>query len=229
MQSSLADRVKRLGSILKIEIKNKEIFLEAMTHSSYFQEKKTSWNSNERLEFLGDSVLGFIISQMLFERLPQSSEGNLSVIKSELVSARNLAEIAINLSLCDFLFLSNGEELSGARSRVSTLADLYEALIGAVLLDSGYESVKELVKSHFKDLFSRLDTIDKNPKTRLQEKVQEKYKILPEYICYETVSSDDRPEFMCEVKVKGEVMGRGSAGTKKEAEILAASEALLSS
>ncbi|MFN3966231.1 MAG: ribonuclease III [Endomicrobiia bacterium] len=211
-----------LESILGIKFTNKHLLEEAITHKSYAIEKnKPYWN--ERLEFLGDSVLSCVVADYLYSKFPDSPEGHLSRIKSQLVSRQMLVKLAKELNLGKFILLSKGEESTGGRTRESNLANAVEAIIGAIYLDKGFEMAKKFILKHIP---SKQFSLETDYKSKLQEISQAKYKILPVY----RVVSENGPEhdknFIVEVKIKNKILGIGKGKSKKEAEQQAAKEAI---
>jgi ribonuclease-3 len=202
---------------------------EALTHKSYSHEnQKEAPLYNERLEFLGDAVLGLIISEYLFTSFSDFSEADLSRIKSYVVQESTLAEIAESLNIGAHLLLGKGEEISGGRSKPSLLANVFESVLAAVYLDSGMKQAKEFVLRPLEPKINEL--VDKSIvvdfKTRLQELTQARFGILPEYI----INSEEGPEhdksFNISVKINDDLLGTGRGKTKKAAEQMAAEESL---
>jgi len=201
----------------------------AFSHRSFSNESKESIENNEKLEFLGDSVLGLVVSEYLYKNLPGKNEGDLARIKSFVVSEDSLAGIAKILKIDNFILIGKGEEYSGGRSKKAILADCTEAVIGAYFLDSGFKSsqvfiLKYLVPEITKVLENRHK---KDYKTLLQEYVQKKYKNYPKYSLIKKVGPDHDRTFWIEVKVDGTLYGPGIGKNKKEAEQKAASLAYL--
>ena len=205
---------------------------EALTHKSYVNEQKAAaWLHNERLEFLGDAVLSLIVSERLAALLPQSSEGTLSKLKARLVSETVLAGVARRLELGYCLRLGRGEELSKGREKESLLADALEAVIAAVHLDGGLDAVRQVVARLFAEEFARVATQQHRPgaedyKTQFQEWCQKRYDSLPRYTIVRESGPDHDKLFEVELTVKGKMLGRGTGCSKKEAEQLAAKQAL---
>lgn len=200
----------------------------ALTHPSVAYEQGAFVQHNQRLEFLGDAVLSVILTRELFEKFPDVEEGPLTKARAQMVNRRTLAGQAKRLGLGEQLFLSRGEELNEGRSRPSTLADAYEALIGAIFLDGGFEAAREFVLRNFREAFGELVIIPNidNPKGELQEILQARSTEAPRY---ETVSSsgpDHDREFEVRVEHDGVELGRGRGKSKKEAESAAALAAL---
>ncbi|WP_439651317.1 ribonuclease III [Microbulbifer guangxiensis] len=193
----------------------------ALTHRS------AGSRNNERLEFLGDSILGFTIGAALFDKFPQGREGQLSRLRAQLVSGETLAKLAREMDLGDCLRLGEGEMKSGGFRRASILADAVEALIGAIYLDAGLEAARERVLAWFA---SRLENLSletaKDPKTRLQEWLQARQRPLPEYTVVDVSGAEHAQRFVVECRVKGlNAPVRGEASSRRSAEKLAATEA----
>jgi len=220
-------KVDRLQAALDLRFQDPTLLALAMTHSSSNAAGEGSGN-NERLEFLGDAVLDLAVSQELFRLYPEMPEGVLSRLRSSLVNEKHLALVATELRLGDYLLLGKGEECSGGRQKKSILASAYEALIGAVFLDRGYEAVCRVVFVHFKQwLASALDERGRaDSKSQLQEKLQGEFGEAPTYILIEEHGPDHSKEFTVEVSFRGRTLGRGMAGSKKSAEKKAARKAL---
>lgn len=206
---------------------NKELLDQALTHRSWVNENRNVRNHNERLEFLGDAVLEFIVSKELFKKFPEKEEGYLTALRANLVNTANLARVAKNLGLGEKIYLSHGEEESGGRKNPSLLADTLEAVIGALFLDSGIEATNRFIK---KMLLSEVAEKIKRPlkdfKSRLQEHVQAKGLPTPKYQVVEEVGPDHAKEFVVKVKVDGKSLGVGRGKSKNEASQKAAEAAL---
>jgi len=220
-QSSLAYRFQRLA-----------LLQEALTHKSYVNEQKTSAGShNERLEFLGDAALSLIISERLIALLPDSSEGTLSKFKARLVSEPVLAGVARRVNLGSCLLIGRGEERSNGRDKDSLLADALEAVIAAVYLDGGLNAAREVVVRLFEEELAQVASQQHRPgaddyKTQLQEWCQKRFDSLPYYAMVRESGPDHDKLFEVDVSIKGERLGRGAGHSKKEAEQLAAKQAL---
>lgn len=206
---------------------DKSLLREALTHSSYFHENKNVKFYNERIEFLGDAILGLIVSDYLFKNYPLIDEGELSKMKASLVCEGSLAKGANSIKLGKFLLLGKGEELNGGRFRESILADACEAVIGAIYLDSNLDTVKSFVcRFIIQNSLDYMEHGGNDYKTLLQESIQ-KFSTMPiEY----RILSEDGPEhskiFLASVSHDGKVMGKGEGKTKKEAEQKAAFNAI---
>ncbi len=199
----------------------------ALTHKSYANENRVPYH-NERMEFLGDSVLNLIVSEYLMKVRPDSTEGDLSRLRASVVSEPALASVARALSLGDQLLLGKGEEQTGGRDKDSLLADSLEALIASLYLDQGMDAARTFVLRFFDDLIKRtcVERVTLDYKTELQELCQRLLKLLPEYHVVSETGPDHRKQFEVEVWVKGAPAGRGAGRSKKEAEQHAAKEAL---
>jgi ribonuclease-3 len=214
---------------LQYIFKKEELLIEALTHKSYYHEnKEKAFLYNERLEFLGDSVISLIIVEYLFLLQQKYAESVLAKIKSFLVSESVLADIASSISLGKYLLLGKGEETTGGRDKQSILSDALEAIMGAVYLDSGYEKTRKVLLSLFKE---KLENVIKSGdfydyKTELQEKSQFLYGILPEYRVIKQQGEEHKRIFTVAVFINGEKLGVASGKRKKEAETLAAQKAL---
>ena len=221
----LTDFEERIG----YHFQRRELLTRALTHKSYSHEAKTdSVRDNETFEFLGDSVLGFVIGDLLFHRFPTVDEGALSKIKAFLVSATSLASKAREYGMGEVIYLGVGEEKSGGRKKDSLLANLFEAVIAAIYLDGGIQPARALIERSFRDDIERVDSDDllfHDYKTALQELAQGKGLPLPEYNVVDEVGPDHDKRFVVEVKV-GSLLTRGEGSSKKEAQQQAAKHAL---
>lgn len=208
---------------------NKNLLYEAFTHRSYSNENiDFVGKNNERLEFLGDSVMDLITSEYLYSIYPEDKEGELSKFKSQIISEAVFASIARDLNLGDYLFLSKGEIQSGGRNRNSLLGDVFEAFMGAIFVDSNYEKTKEIALKLLIPKIKKIETIDGvyDYKTNLQELTQLKYKVIPLYEIVNESGPDHDKNFEAIVKVGDVIFGRGYAKSKKNAEKKAAYEAI---
>lgn len=229
MPASSLKNLQELENSLGYSFKNRNLLIEALTHKSFHNERpEESPFYNERLEFLGDAVLGLIISEYLFKRFPEEDESRLASLKAYLVKESVLFEIASGLCLGDYLFLGKGEEHTGGRQKVSILADCLEALIGAVFLDSGLDEAKDLVSRLFKKKFEEISSVDLilDPKSELQKISIERYGKLPEYKTIAEHGAEHKKVFTVNVYINGIFFGTGSGKSKKEAQIEAARLAL---
>lgn len=220
--------ISKLEKVIHHHFKKKHFAHEALCHKSFVYDGKTSeLKHNERMEFLGDAILGMIITDILFRRLTDYQEGELSVIKSTLIRRETLAMLAHHLNLGEFLFLSKGEEASGGRMRDSILANAFESLIGAIYLDSGIRSVKRFISTQFKELLSKIphEVHMKEYKNLFQEMAHIKYKTNPLYQITSETGPDHKKIFEATVSINNEVFGHGTGSSKKEAEKNAAEAA----
>ena len=198
---------------------------QAFVHSSYLNENSDfPLPSNERLEFLGDAVLGFIVAESLHMEFPELPEGHLTMIRAFLVCRESLNEVASSLKLGDWLLLGRGEEATGGRMRQSNLANAMEALIGAIYLDQGLDVAKEFVLRQLKPLLerTRAGAISPNYKALLQESLQKQTQLTPNYRVAEVSGPDHDPQFSVEVVIEGDVVARGTGQSRKAAEVEAA-------
>jgi ribonuclease-3 len=225
MEADLSLLEKRIS----ISFKNEKMLRTAFTHRSYLNEHPAEkLENNERLEFLGDSVLGLIVSRHLFESYPNSSEGELTNYRSSLVNAKTLAKAASSLGLGEFLYLSRGEEATGGRERQYLLANTFEALIGAIFVDLGFEKATQFVERFLlPDLAEIIEKkLYKDFKSVLQEKAQEKYSITPNYKIIEETGPDHSKTFKTAVFLGSKRLAEGVGNSKQLAEQEAARRAL---
>ena len=210
------------------KFKDKKLLKKAFIHRSYLNESKETVESNERLEFLGDAVLELIISEHIFEKFTSFPEGKLTLIRSSIVRTETLARSAKSLGLGKRLFLSRGEEENNGRENLSILANTYEAFLGALYLDQGWDTAKEFVH---KTLVPYIPEILENKsyrdaKSHLQELVQEREKVTPTYRVLGEEGPDHNKTFTVGVFVGNNQIGKGIGKSKQEAEGKAAEEAL---
>ncbi len=213
--------------IIGITFQNKDLIYEALSHSSYANEKKKQRRSNERLEFLGDSVLSIVVSQYLFENYPDLPEGELTKIRAALVCEKSLHGFARQISLGEFLLLGKGEANTGGRQRPSILADAFEAVIAAIYLDAGLETARAYILRFIpQNLPENRSMLFGDYKTALQEVIQKNPEEKVEYLLIHESGPDHSKTFTVEVCLNSNVIGRGTGKSKKEAEQMAAKEAL---
>ncbi len=213
-------------NLIKYKFKNREHLLEALTHSSYANENRNERECNERLEFLGDSVVSIISSKLLFERFPETPEGELSKIRSGLVCTASLSSFADKISLGNYLYLGKGEEHSGGRQRKSILENAFEAVCGAIYLDGGLDSAERFVLPFLTDALDNHHISFKDYKTLLQEVVQQNHDETLNYVIVGESGPDHDKRFEVEVHLNSNVIARGIGRSKKQAEQEAAREAL---
>jgi ribonuclease-3 len=202
---------------------------QALTHSSYINENPTSaLDCNERLEFLGDAVLGQVISEKLYRDLPQADEGEMTTLRAALVKRDTLARLATAISLGDYLYLGKGEEASGGRSKKANLASALEALIAAVFLDQSTATTRDFILRLFQEELARVLSQGGivNHKSQLQELLQSRGQPPPIYNVVEVSGPDHERRFSIEVRAGNTVLGRGTGKSKKLAEAAAARSAL---
>ena len=221
-------RLKELELKLGIEFKDKELLNRAFIHSSYVNESMEEFEDNEKLELLGDSVYGFIVVDYLYRTLMDKDEGELSRIKSAVVSDDNLYKIATDLGFRDYLLLGRGESLAYGRYIKKSLSDSFEALIGAYYLDRGLEAVRELVLSVIKGYveIGVKDRYLEDYKTKLQHILQKKYKICPIYKTLMEEGPDHRKVFLIQALANDHILGTGTGASKKLAQQSAAQSAI---
>lgn len=200
----------------------------ALTHPSVVHESAGGLRHNQRLEFLGDSVLGLVLTQELYGKFPSLDEGPLTKARAQMVNRRTLADQARRLRLGELLVLSHGEESSGGRERQSSLADTFEAMLGAIFLDGDFAAARDVTLRCFRDAFGELDVIPnlENPKGELQEILQEELAEPPRYELTSVSGPDHDRIFECAVFHSGLELGRGKGKSKKAAESEAALTAL---
>jgi len=209
---------QKLAKILNYQFENQDLLQEALTHRS-----KNSKNNNERLEFLGDSILGFVIAAELFVLFPSATEGELSRCRARLVKGETLAELARKLNIGEYLILGPGEMKSGGYRRDSTLADALEAIIGAIYIDSDLQSATRFVLHIYEKLLKTISNDDskKDPKTMLQEFLQSRQLPLPVYTIISTEGNLHEQIFTVECAVDAlgnKLLGKGSSRRKAEQE-----------
>jgi ribonuclease-3 len=220
--------IQRLYEDLQYTFKDPELVARAFRHSSYVNEQKApDLEDNERLEFLGDSVLDLAISHILMDVYKKASEGDLSKFRAIVVNEKGLYQVAMDLKLGEFLLLGKGEELTKGRSKPSILADTMESLLGALYLDAGFDRTKEIIYRLFLPLIEELESEDMNYdyKSLFQEYTQEAYRSLPEYMIVEETGLAHDKVFKVALLLNGKVISEGKGKSKKEAEQRAAREA----
>jgi len=218
---------EKLADKLGIKLVNKELLHQALVHRSYLNENGAEKESNERLEFLGDAVLEFLVSRRLFTEFSSFPEGILTNLRARLVNTQALAELAGKLNLGEALYLSKGEDLGGGRKNNSLLADTFEAVLGAVYVDKGVDACEKILENM---MFPQLKKVDlenlKDAKSRLQEIVQAKNLPTPIYNLVRSEGPDHAKRFWVEVKTGEQILGRGEGESKQIAEQKAAEIAM---
>ena len=213
---------KKLG----YKFKDESLLRIALTHSSYANEQKKSGAvSNERLEFLGDSILGMTVADLIYKGNPKMPEGQMTRLRAELVCEKSLAAFAVSFGLGPCLLLGHGEEKGGGRERPSILADAVEAVLAAIYLDGGFKPVTKLIKEHLAPRAGELQLENFDYKTALQEIIQEKEGQSLHYQIIDESGPDHLKTFTVEVLINGVISGRGTGRSKKEAEQSAAKDA----
>jgi len=217
-----------LQQVIGINFRDPSLLEQALAHSSYINENPDfPLPDNERLEFLGDALLSLVVAEKLYQEFPHLAEGELTEIRTSLVRQETLAQLASALELGGYLRLGKGEESTGGRQRATNLANAFEALIGAILLDQGATAAKEFILSQMGNQLDEVKTrgIGRNYKALLQELTQAKHKQLPVYRVVQASGPDHDKDFIVEVALGDVVLGRGSGKTKRAAEMEAARSA----
>ncbi|MBI4744519.1 MAG: ribonuclease III [Actinobacteria bacterium] len=213
---------------LGLTFRDKNLLKIALTHRSFsLVSGERIFEVNERLEFLGDAILSFVITDFIFNQFPQFSEGDLAKLRASLVNSNVLADIGSKISLGECILLGKGTELTGGRERTSILADCFEAIIGAIYIDQGIEVVRQFIIDKFRDIIlaSAENNILADFKTNLQELTAQKFGLLPEYKIVSEEGPVHEKIFNVEVLIDKKVYGRGKGKSKKKAEQAAAEEA----
>jgi ribonuclease-3 len=223
-----APDLNSLQTEIQYQFRDPSLLSLALTHPSVAHEQGRQVRHNQRLEFLGDAVLGVVLTQELYDKFPNVSEGPLTKARAQMINRNTLAKQARQLKLQDYLILSRGEEANLGRSRTSALADALEAVIGAVFLDGGFEEARGFVLRSFHRAFGELTAIPtlENPKGELQELLQATSVEAPHYRMVHVSGPDHDRDFECVVTHGGVELGRGFGKSKKAAESQAAIAAL---
>lgn len=214
---------ERLGYAFK----DRSLLMLAFVHRSFINENRDITRHNERLEFLGDAILGMLISDYLYRFLPDNPEGDLSYLRSRLVEAGSCVNYVQRLNIASFVLLGKGERMNDGRGRESILADLFEAIIGAIYLDGGLEAAREFLFRNFTDqIEDTLKTPLRNWKALLQDFCQKKFQKTPVYQVQQASGPDHSKTFEISVHIDEHELGRGKGASKKEAQQSAAADAL---
>jgi ribonuclease-3 len=216
-------------STLGISFKNKDLLTQALTHRSYLNENPGfRLGHNERLEYLGDAVLELVVTADLFERFPEKPEGELTSIRAALVNAEILAGIAADIKMGDYLLLSRGEKKDTGRARHYILANAFEAFVGALYLDQGYDACADFIKKHLLTHTSEVveKRLWKDPKSSFQEVAQDRVGITPSYRVLREAGPDHQKKFFVGVFLGTTMVAEGSGPSKQDAEVEAAENAL---
>jgi ribonuclease-3 len=222
-------QLNSLQGVIRIKFKNKSLLTRSLVHRSYLNEAGgADVSDNERLEYLGDSVLALVVNEYLIKRFEDYPEGDLAKIKSAVVSEATLSKVAEGINLGSYIMMGRGEETSGGRARPSILANTLEAVIGAIYLDSGLKACKKFILSLLKADIERIDSLSyyRDPKTTLQEYVQKKYRERPQYEVVEEKGPDHLKEFTVKLVIHGREIALGMGNSKRKAEMEAAKTAL---
>lgn len=221
--------LKEFSKIFGYKFRHQSLLKRALSHRSYANEQGLPTEANnERLEFLGDAVLDLAVSEILMTRFPDYTEGELSKLRAAIVNERQLAELARQYRVGEFLLLGRGEEQTMGREKPSLLADAYEAVLGAIYLDRGFKKAEAVINKHYGHLFNSRppDSFYRDFKTELQERVQSQFRVIPQYRITGESGPDHRKLFEVDILIQNEVYGSGEGYSKKEAEQKAAQQAL---
>lgn len=217
-----------IKSLKKVFVSPK-LYEQALTHRSWVNEHKNVRDTNERLEFLGDAVLEYVVSDFLYQKYPDKNEGFLTALRANIVNTINLSVVAKNLNLGRELFLSKGEEETGGRQNPSLLADTVEAVIGAIFIEKGIETAKKFIEDNIiKDIEKIAEKPLKDAKSRLQELVQSEKLPTPKYHVIGESGPDHNKNFEVQVTVGSDILGKGNGKNKSQAEQEAAKNAIAS-
>jgi ribonuclease-3 len=207
---------------------SRELLTEALTHTTYVNEhREAGVQDNQRLEFLGDSIVNSVVTFRLFAEFPEEREGTLTKKRAELINEGALSKIARHIRLGEHLLLGRGEDMDQGREKPSILADAYEALVGAIFIDSSYEVVSRIVRAHFDEVFGPMEKISITDfKSLLLEVCQSRYKCLPRIVVVDEIGPEHDKEFVVNVELEGGIVGQGRGRNKKQAAQTACKEAL---
>lgn len=222
-------RLKEMERRIGYRFKKRGFLKRALTHKSFANENRLPQTEhNERYEYLGDAVLELSISHLLMERFPEYPEGELSKLRAAIVNENQLAELARSIDLGDYLYLGKGEDQTGGRGKPSLLSDAFEAVLGAIYLDRGFDKSRKVVSRLYEDVLDRTGVAGfvRDFKTRLQEVSQAKFKAVPRYRLQGTTGPDHAKIFEVHIFINDSHMGVGRGPSKKAAEQAAAAEAL---
>jgi len=217
-----------LEAAIGYTFRDKGLLEEALTHTTYSNEHRESvLDDNQRLEFLGDSIVNAIIAKRLFCQFPEEREGSLTKKRAEIISEAALCRIAEHLGLGNHLNLGKGEDMDSGREKPSILADAYEALVGAIFLDSSYEKASAVVDKHFESALGSLENISiTDYKSTLLEYCQSTYKCLPRIVVVDEIGPEHEKVFVVQVELSDKTVGQGRGKNKKQAAQMACKEAL---
>jgi ribonuclease-3 len=224
-QTDLGIDLTKLQALLKVQFKDTNVLLSAVTHRSYLNEhREATWDHNERLEFLGDAVLELVVTDFLYNKYPDKPEGELTAVRASLVNTQSLSQASEALGVNDYLLMSKGEAKDVGRARQYILANVFEACIGAIYVDQGYDSAKDFIADQ---LFAKTEEIVskrlwQDAKSRFQELAQEHVSITPTYETLSQTGPDHDRIFTVGVYLKNEKIAEGTGRSKQEAEQQAA-------
>ncbi len=222
-------KLKKLEESIGYEFENKDLLLTALTHKSYTYESSGRVDyDNEKLEFLGDSVLSLVVSDLIYKKNHDFSEGQLSKLRASLINEYSLNNIAQTLNLGDYLFLGKGEEQTGGRMKSSLLSNAYEAILAAIYMDKGFETAYKIIKEHFNEsIFTISPTkLNRDYKSQVQERIHKIHKSNPNYRIVRKRGPDHQQVFEVELVVGKKRISMGKGSSKKEAEQDAAEKGL---
>jgi ribonuclease-3 len=221
-------QLNEFEDIINVPFIDPGLLRRALTHRSFVNEVEDEMRDNERLEFLGDAVLDFIVADMLFRRFPEMAEGELTQLRAALVRTESLALLAEDIRLGEFLLMGKGEEHSGGRERSNNLCRGFEALIGAMYMDRGVDVVRDFVLPPLRHLLDYVleNDLHKDPRSMLQERSQAELRVTPSYRVVESAGPDHEKEFLVEVLVADLVIGAGTGSSKRAGARDAARDAL---
>ena len=223
----LLANISQLENDLGVKFADRSLLLKAVTHASYASENKDLLSDNERLEFLGDAVLDAAISYLIFDKYPNVNEGDLTVIRSNIVNGNSLADSAKRFGLGNYLLLGKGEEKGGGRAKVSILSSALEALFGAIFIDKGFDVTCSVISKLLEyDINNDTQGSMKDPKTKLQEIIQSKIGQVPKYKVISQIGEGQSSFFVSEVIINGEEYAKGEGPSKLISEMEAAEKAL---
>ncbi len=225
----MEEKFKELENKIGVEFENKNLLIQAFCHRSYLNENPDfDLGQNERLEFLGDAVLELVVTNYLYRNYPDKTEGELTSWRAALVNTREIGEVAERLGFEEFLLLSKGENREKGRARLCILANTFEAIIGAIYIDRGYDVVAGFIEKSLISGLPRIIELElfRDPKSELQERTQDEVSITPSYNVLEETGPDHQRHFKIGVFLNDKKIGEGSGWSKKEAEEQAAKEAL---
>lgn len=228
LYKNLIEKLNEIEARLGYVFRNKQLLILALIHRSYVNEHRDQVEEhNERLEFLGDTVLGLLIADYLYSHYPDLPEGELSYLRSRLVEAQSCVQYIQQLNIDSYLLLGKGERLNDGRGRETILSDLFEAIIGAIYLDGGLEAARSFLIIHFeRTILGKIATPERNWKAILQDYSQKYLQAHPVYLVEKESGPDHSKQFQISVSLGGEVLGRGEGSSKKSAQQMAAKEAV---